>query len=164
MNEIHVIIRMTHDMRQPTRVNIDRVKVLCRGGVVLLNSHIEGYIKALGELAIYRIGEKALPKSSLSGKFRYHLSRELIDNIRNTNDPENIASRIDHFLNQHSFIWDLNADFVHPLPVDNFVDSWSTPYHRNIRSFFNRFGYDSFHRDLARNLKRDFQICTNMVD
>ena len=147
----------------PTPSNLVRIKALCRGGIVLLCSHLEGYVEALGALAISRVAENRTPKSSLSPSFKYYLSRDLIDNIVVT-VPETVASRIDDFLNRDGHIWDSSTRFSPPLPVDQFVGRFATPNHENIRGFFRRFGYQNFHSELAAQLQVRFSACTNMVN
>ena len=149
----------------PIPPNPARVNALCRGGIVLLCSHIEGYVEDLGTLAITRIAEKHIPKASLSPAFKYHLSRDLIDDINGTNEPEAVAARVHTFLSRDGHIWDNNAcNFAPSLPVDTFIGNFATPKHANIRKFFGRFGYQHFHGELAAQLRRDFLPCINMVD
>ena len=44
----------------------EKINAICRGGIVLLCGHVEGYIKELGELALTNIYEKEVCKSKIS--------------------------------------------------------------------------------------------------
>ncbi len=141
-----------------------RVRALCRSGVVLLCSHIEGYIEELATLAITRIGDRTLRKDAMSLRFRYHLSRDLIRDIARSEDPEKVGLKIVEFINRDMRLWDDRPNFSAPLASDVFIRSFGTPSHGNIRTFLGRFGIGDFERELARRLKRDFATCTNMID
>ena len=130
--------------------NLVRQNALCRGGVVLLCSHLEGYIEELGVHVITRLAQVQLPKSAMSSSFRYQLSKDLIGDIQERRDPDRITEKIDELLRRDVHIWDSTSNFVHPLPTREFVDNFSTPRHDNIRRFFRRFGYEGFHSDLQK--------------
>ena len=166
LDEVDSMRVMAQDIAKagPIPMNIMRVNALCRGGIVLLCSHIEGYVENLGALAITRLAENDVPKASLSVAFRYHLSRDLIDNIKSTSDPESIAQRVDTLLTRDGHIWDSGSNFTPPLPTETFLGNFATPRHENIRRFFGRFGYVSFSHELAVQLKQNFQACVTMVD
>lgn len=164
--EIDAIIAMAQNvegMQAPSN-SITRVNALCRGGIVLLSSHLEGYIEDLGTLAIERIGKGQVGKAALSDSFRYYLSRDLIIEITETTNPAVVASKITSFIQRDLNIWDSSTHFVHPLRPETFVGQFATPNHRNIRRFFRRFGYENLNKDLANLLKGDYQISITMVN
>ena len=140
------------------------INALVRGGVVLLCSHLEGYIEDLGTLAIDRMERHSLPKKSMSNGFKYHLSRDLIDDFSKLTDPSRIAEKIDELLARDGHIWDSSANFAAPLPSAAFVGNFATPRHDNIRRFFARFGFQDFQHSLAQELKANYPVCRNMVD
>ena len=107
---------------------------------------------------------KAIPKQSVSIAFKYHLSRDLIDDINRTTDPESIATKIDAFFVRDGHIWDSSPNFTSPLPIGTFVGNFATPKHDNIRRFFGRFGFETFQNSLAAQLKGNDLTCRNMVD
>ncbi len=131
---------------------------------MLLCSHVEGYVEDLGTVAINSLARRNLPKSSMSDAFKYHLSRDLIDDINRTTDPETIAHRVNAFLTRDNHIWDTAPNFTNQLPVEPFVRNFATPRHENIRRFFGRFGYQNFQNDLAAHLRSNYLVCRNMVD
>lgn len=166
MEEIDEIVSMARSIERMPVIprNMTRVNALCRGGIVLLCSHLEGYIEDLGTLAIDRIGKRQVPKNALSEGFRYHLSRDLVTGIFGTDNPNDRASRVLAFLKRDQHIWDSSHTFSHPLPVNSIIGRFSTPNHARIGHFFNRFGYTQFRVDLERTLKSQFHPCRNMVD
>ena len=143
---------------------ITRTNALCRGGLVLMCSHVEGYIEDLGSVAINHIEQKGIPKVSLATKFKYHLSQDLIRGINTSTDPSVIAERLQELLERDGHIWDSSDHFAPPLPVDTFVGNFATPNHRAIRRFFGRFGYQEFHTDLNKHLLQNSAPCINMVN
>ena len=94
--EINSIVSMAQNIerRGGTHRNITRVNALCRGGIVLLSSHLEGYIEDLGTLVVGRIGENAIAKSVLSESFRFYLSRDLINEITEASIGSNQHSKV----------------------------------------------------------------------
>ena len=164
--EIDTIVSMAQDVSQRPAVsrNIIRVNALCRGGIVLLCSHLEGYVEALGSLAVARIGDHNVPKVSMSPVFRYHLSRDLLDGITHAASPAVIASKVSDLINRDLHIWNTIPNFGPPLSPDALLGRFATPNHNNVRRFFSRFGYDGFNNDLAANLKSDYLTCVNTVN
>ena len=147
-----------------TSANMATVDALCRGGIVLMSSHLEGYVKGLAERGIEMIAKNNVPKATLESEFRYHLSRDLIEEIQQSIHPDSISSRIEAFLERDMLIWNSDAAFVSPLPHDAFISGIAAPNHDNIKKLFRRFGYSSFEGDLGKNLKGDLPACRNMVN
>ena len=166
LTEVETLLRRSQDVSQQraTPDNISFVNALCRSGVVLLSSHIEGYVKDVGEIAIERIALRKLPKSKLAGRFRYHLSHDLINEIKDTKDPSQIAIKIDALFERDSHIWGTDLRFSGVLPAGLFLANFATPTHEHIKKFFNRFGYEQYTGDLAKRLTVNYQPCHNMVD
>jgi len=95
LEEIEIIRRMAFRIEQapPLPRNVDRINALCRGGVVLLVSHIEGYIEELGELILDRVVLRNMLKSAFGTGFRFYLSRDLIKEIQQAKNPETIVEK-----------------------------------------------------------------------
>ena len=127
-------------------------------------SHLEGYIEELAGLAIARIEAKRLPKDRMPVRFRYHLSRDFMQEIKVTEEPDKIALKVLQLLARDDHIWDNSKLFRAPLSVETFVYGFGTPKHDNIRRVFRRFGFSAFHHELAKNLQRDFQVCVVAID
>jgi len=140
------------------------IRALCRGSIVLLSSHLEAYIKELGELALERLHIKAVPREILSSQFFYHLSKDTIVEIKDTTEPNKCADKIFYFLRNDNLLWDHVGPFPTALPTDRFNMGFSTPSFDKIKAYFNRFGYLNYSRDLASNTRSKFQTTITMVD
>ena len=137
---------------------------LCRAGVVLLSSHIEGYIEDLSEVILRSIYENNASKKDLGSRFPYYFSRDLIGEIGDTRDPDKISEKIYTLFERDKHIWCSREKFSKELPADRFASGFSTPRFDEISRFVARFGYSDYRRDLGRNLQGNFQPCIRMVD
>lgn len=140
------------------------VKPLCRAGVVLLSSHIEGYIEDLSEVILRKVWENDTLKNTLALKFRYYFSKDLIDEICNTTDPDTISEKVQLLFSRDHDLWGSDEIFNEELESDRFVSGFSTPRFDEIRKFIRRFGYEDYKRDMGRHLQARFQPCIKMVD
>jgi hypothetical protein len=75
-----------------------------------------------------------------------------------------MAAKIADLLNRDGHIWDSNSNFKPPLSAILFIGDFSNPTHKKIKSFFGRFGFATYHAELAKYLRADFLPCKNMVD
>ncbi len=164
--EVETILRRAQDAsrQRATPENISFVNALCRSGVILLSSHIEGYLKDLGEIAVERIVLQKLPKKRLGDAFRFYFSRDLINEIKNTSEPAQIASKLDTLFSRDGHIWDPHPNFTGSLSATIFLGDFANPNHKRIKKFFNRFGYEQYNDDLAQYLAASFNACSNMVN
>lgn len=160
---LHGLARETGGLNM-SPLQIDRSRALYRGAVVLLSSHIEGYIEDLCILMVERIHQRAMRKAVFGGAFLYHFSKDIIIQIKDTNDPVGIATKIQELLSRDADIWDSAVSFQQAPSTDRFIHGFSTPKVENIRKMFARFGYTSYIDDLKRFLAADGHACTNMVD
>lgn len=148
----------------PSSKNAEKVKVFYRAAVVLLSSHIEGYIEELGELCLDRILTKKLEKQCLADSFFYFFSKDIIDEIKNTSDPGAISRKVRIITDRDLDIWSNDKIFQKPLDAERFLQDFSNPKTDEIKRFFARFGYSEFSLELGRLLKSNYLICRNMVD
>lgn len=164
--EIDILLKLAEKEARgmPLTVSASRANALCRAGVVLLSSHIEGFVEELGEVALDHIAARNVSKAVLAPKLKYHLSRDLVDQIRKVTDPQAIVTGIDNLLSRDGHIWSAVPNYSGPLAVQVFVGDFVNPTHERIRKFFGRFGYDQFERDVAGRLTASYGPCKNMVD
>jgi hypothetical protein len=139
------------------------IRTLCRAAVVLLSSHLEGYVKDLGELALDRLVAKAVPRSKIAATFFYTLSSEFVKGIKDTEDHEKLADKIFEFLSSDSPLWSRQGPFPNPLDPARFSSSFQSPSVDKIAKFFRRFGYKTYTRDLGAHLKADYATVINCV-
>jgi len=139
------------------------INALCRGGIVLLSSHLEAYIRGLGELALERMHTEGVPRDSIPPRFYYHISKDIVDEIKDTSDPDKIAGKLFTFLETDQSYWAQTGPFPKALPVDRFNLGFSSPAFDKITAYFNRFGYSGYRNDMARVLRADYTSTVNMV-
>jgi hypothetical protein len=166
LGEVETLLRRAQEASRQaaTADNVSFVNALCRSGVVLLSSHIEGYVKDLGEIAVERIALRQLPKERLGSGFRYYFSRDLINEIRDTREPSQIASKLDTLFSRDGHIWSPDPNFTGSLSTTIFLGDFANPNHDRIKKFFGRFGYEQYNGDLARRLRAEYNACSNMVN
>lgn len=140
------------------------INALCRGAMVLLCSHVEAYIKELGEHALEKLIEKRVCRSKMTEQFFYHISKDIFDEIEQTVQPEKIAKKIFHFMDQDSTFWKKVDEFPSPIDSERFNKGFSNPHFKKIRAYFRRFGYGAYESDLKSRLTRDASSTINMIN
>lgn len=140
------------------------INALSRGSIVLLCGHLEAYVKELGELALDSMIVKNVARDQLSSRVYYHISQDLLRELRETADPEKIADKLFAFLERDLSYWSKDGPFPQPIPTDRFNKGFANPAFRKIKRYFNRFGYHSYQRDLATRLQADYSPTVNMID
>ena len=142
----------------------DEINALCRGAIVLLSSHLEGYVKELGEITLNAIHTRSVNRTAVVKRFFYHISKDLINEIKDTSDPERIAEKVFSFLASDLVFWERTGAFPIPLPTDRFNSGFSNPSYLKIVKYFNRFGYHAYRTDLTNILRANYTVTTNMVN
>jgi hypothetical protein len=140
------------------------INSLCRGSIVLLSSHLEAYIRELGELLLGRIYEAKVLRGGVSPVVFYHISKDLLDQIGDTSDAEKIAKKVLAFINRDGDFWSQTGSFPRSIPVERFNVGFANPSYSQIKKYFNRFGYSSYNNDLRVRMKADFDPIRNMVN
>lgn len=141
-----------------------KVNALCRGSIVLLCSHLEAYIKELGETLLSEMYRRRLPRDRLEKRFYYHISKDILGELKNITDPDRIACKLFEFLASDGPYWDSNGPLPAPIAADRFNRGFSNPGYRKIRKYFGRFGYNEFDSELRQSLDGDYQPIVNMVN
>lgn len=77
IGEIELLRRSAKSLSRtdPLR-NRRQIDALCRGAIVLLSSHVEAFVKELGEVALEAIFAKEVDRNRVSKQLFYHVSRE----------------------------------------------------------------------------------------
>lgn len=140
------------------------INALCRGAIVLLSGHLEAFIKELGEVALDALHEKRVQRTNIESRFFYHVSKDLLDELLDTRDPQKIADKLFSFLCSDLPYWSRSGQFLQPVPAERFNKGFSNPAFDKIRAYFNRFGYSDYRKDLANLLKSNNAPTTNMID
>ncbi len=140
------------------------VNACCRGAIVLLSSHLEAYVKELGEVSLSAIQVRSVSRSKLAPQFFYHVSKDLLRDVREAADPSIIADKVFVFLQNDAAFWDRTGPLPTAVAVDRFNKGFSNPGYGKIDSYLKRFGYSTFQRDLATNLRANYLVTVNMVN
>ena len=137
---------------------------MCRGAVVLLSSHLEAYVKELGELLLDRIYQRKVSRNRIPEQFYYHISKEKIEAIFELRDPQKIALKIFDFLGSELNHWSKDGNFPIRIPAEEFNKGFSNPAFDKIKKYFNRFGIDVFEAEFKRKQKENSQIIINSIN
>lgn len=166
LSEIEALNRLAkqHSIRLGSRSDASTVNALCRANIVLLSSHLEGYVEDLAEVILQRIFQRALSKQKLAPRFLYYFSKDLLDELYETRNPDRIAVKMNKLFQRDVDIWSGNDTFAEELPSDRFVSDFSNPSFEKIKRFIARFGYNNYSHDLGHLLSSKYQACVNMVD
>jgi hypothetical protein len=165
LDEVEILRRVAwvDERRDPVEMR-NQINALCRGAIVLLSAHLEAYIKELGEVALTGIYAKGIARTGLAPQFYYHISKDILDEVHETSEPDRIASKLFRFLQTDLPFWSQAGPFPQPLPSHRFNRDFSNPSFEKVRAYFNRFGYSEYKRDLARLLHAKYQATVNMVN
>ena len=165
LGEVELLRRDAEKKERDDPVNKrDEINALCRGSIVLLSSHVEAYVKEVGELALGYFYIKSVSRAGFSSRFFYHISKDLLDQIKDTSDHDKIAEKVFSFLESDYEFWSKTGSFVKQVPSDRFNQGFSNPAFKKVNSYFRRFGYDNFKNDFYRKLRADAAITENMLD
>lgn len=154
-------------LKKPTQRNLQYSNATCRGAVVLLCSHIEGYIEDLCEVVLDRIVSKQSRKNKFPNRFYFQFLKGVILEIKSTEDPDAIISKMIGLYDEHHIHLPLQSTagvFSDPLPLDAFVKGFSNPTFHKICKMLKNFGYEDYRADLQRTLRAEFLVHTNMID
>lgn len=128
------------------------IRALCRASVVLLSSHIEAYIKELGELVLDSAHQQGTPRGKISPQFFYYVSRERIEGIRSGSQPDSIAKNVQSFIDNDLLFWQGTGALHGPISSSTFNSGFSNPAFQKVKAYFGRFGYTEFRNDFMRVL------------
>lgn len=144
--------------------NAEKINAICRGGIVLLCGHVEGYIKELGELALTNIYEKEVCKSKISPLLAYYASKDHIDKIKDTSSADTIAETLAEMFATQFHLWGDSGPIAAPISEDLFNRGFASPSVKNISKYLGRFGYRHYKRDLERQIKAEVGVFTTSVN
>lgn len=163
--EVEILLKMARRLERVSAIeNADKVSALCRGAVVLLSSHLEGYTKEVGELTLSKVYEKNVCRSKISNLVSYHASRDIISEIKDTTDSGKLATKIVDLINRDISLWEQTGPHPSPISEERFNNSFSSPSFNKIASYINRFGYSEYKRDLGTKLGGSYQATRNLIN
>lgn len=163
--EVELLRRLAARKERRDPIGLRReINAMCRGAIVLLCAHVEAFIKELGEVVLDAVHTKAVSRARIAPRLYYHISKDILDEIQDTEDPGKIADKVFSFLKQDSAYWSQAGPFPQPIDAERFNKGFASPASRKIRSYFSRFGYSTYDNDLAATLKAQYKPTKNMVD
>lgn len=121
----------------------DEINALCRGAIVLLSSHIEAYVKELAESLLVSIHAKSIDRSVLNDRFYYYASKEWVNKLKDSLEPEAITTEVFGFLDGDADIWKKSGPLPRPIDSEKFCKGFSNPKFDKVKRFLGRFGYDA---------------------
>lgn len=140
------------------------IRALCRASIVLLSSHVEAYVKELGEHTLDNLHSRNLPRTKLSKVFFYYVSRQRIDAIRDSVQPLAIAESVEEFVAKDVLFWSGDRALPSPVASTDFSKGFANPKFEKVQKYLLRFGYSEFRRDFYRELGRDALQVHNGID
>lgn len=165
LGEIFVLISVASKKERSDAVMYRKeINAFCRGAVVLLSSHVEAYIKELGECALERFFDRRVDRSKMSDRIFFNISKDFVSEIKDAADHDRIAEKIFSFIAADLGYWSKSGSFSSQVPADKFNKGFSNPAFVKIKAYFSRFGYDDYRRDFYRRLGRDALPTENMLD
>ncbi|MDF2367861.1 MAE_28990/MAE_18760 family HEPN-like nuclease [Sneathiella sp.] len=167
LDEVEILRKKAEYLEKNAHIEIkfkNEINALCRGSVVLLLSHVEAYIKELGEHALEIFYKKKLNRDKFAPQFFYHISKDIVDEIKNTSDHKGLSIKLLNFVETDGEFWKQGVCLPKQIPVERFNKGFSNPSFKKIKAYLGRFGYSSYQGDLKSILKRDSEITINMID
>ena len=171
LKEVELTFKLAKDLEKqlPLGINKNEVDAICRGGVVLLSSHIEGYITDLNYLVLTSLSEPKNLAKGYPSSLIYHQAKDVIKSIKNTSDPNHIGQQLTSlYRRERSLFMCMNGESEN-VTADNFLNNeiamqgFSTPKPELIHKFFKRYGYKSLSGDIAKILKSSNLVHRNLV-
>lgn len=144
--------------------NREEVNALCRGAVVLMCSHVEAFVKELGETALESFVTRSVSRDKFPHRMFYHISKDMIDEIVDTRDPETIGEKLFGFIKADVDYWSRTGAFPKAVPVERFNKGFANPAFEKIKSYLGRFGYQNYRHDMNILLKAKALPTINMID
>lgn len=165
LDEIHVLRKSAAAKARLDPIKYRReINALCRGAIVLLSSHVEAYVKELGEVALEAMFDRKVDRKKISRRIFYHVSRELLENVSASDDPEKVVERTFFFIETDGDLWSKDGEFPRSLPSERFNRGFSNPKFEKIRSYFQRFGYSNYKNEIQAVLKARSAPVINLLD
>lgn len=163
--EVEALRRLASEKERSDAIHFrDQINTLIRSAIVLLTSHVEAYVRGLGELALDSLHTKSVPRDRLSSSFYYHISKDILKSIQDTRDTEKIAEKVFSLLERDGEYWLRKGAFPKPIEAEKFNRGFSNPSIAKTKRYFGRFGYDCYEGDLRAFLAGDYDLLTAAVD
>ena len=165
LDEVHILRKSAARKERENAIHHGKeIRALCRASVVLLSSHVEAFIKELGEIALEAFFDKKISRSTVSSAIFYHISKDLIADIAASSEPKKVAEKMFEFLDLDLVFWSKEGPFPDQIPSDRFNKGFASPAFSKVVKYFGRFGYGDFKSDFQKKLSSNSQLAINALD
>lgn len=139
-----------------SKIDREMEKTINRASIVMLSSHIEGYIEDVLEEFIDSIRLIGVISSNIPPILKVVLCRPGLILLEN-NDHNVLVKRIPQFIKKYEDLW-WSAERINPEAFPEFVkDDWEigNPWPTTIDSYLKRIGIEGFWDDTNRTINGD---------
>ena len=165
LGEVRIMLEMAQRFEKKDPLgNAKKINAICRGGIVLLCGHVEGYIRELGELALSNIYEKEVCKSKISNLLAYYASKNYVDRIKDTSNANTIAETLSEMFASNYHLWGDSGPIASPISEDLFNRGFASPSVKNISKYLGRFGYRHYKQDLRHKIEAEMGAFKTSID
>ncbi|GJM45035.1 MAG: hypothetical protein DHS20C21_18770 [Gemmatimonadota bacterium] len=165
LDEVETLRRLASESEKTDPIGASKeINALCRSAVVLLCAHLEAYVRELGDVTLDSIHAKAVPRNAVSTRFYYHLSKDLLSEVRDTADHSRIALKVFEFIERDLASWSRTGPFPDPLSSERFNQGFANPAFKKVKKYFNRFGFAEYQQEMGATLQAHYQTTVNMID
>jgi hypothetical protein len=156
LDEVHILRKSAANKERENAIKHGKeIRALCRASVVLLSSHVEAYIKELGETALGAFFSKRISRENLPSSIFYFISKDVVSEISTSSEPDKIGEKIFEFLELDLVFWSKEGPFPNQIPSERFNKGFSNPAFGKVSKYFGRFGYREYRHDFNRRLTSD---------
>ncbi|WP_041793870.1 MAE_28990/MAE_18760 family HEPN-like nuclease [Micavibrio aeruginosavorus] len=163
LDEISSIQKMAKAIEKPF-YSPPEINIYCRAGIVLLNSHIEGYFKDIITLVIDNIHEKKAKKDNLGKGFLYYMSLDLLQGYTDTNDPNKKYEILSSLFQRDGSIWNKDPTFQTRLEAERYTNKIQSIQCDKLYKWVNHLGCTSFKSQMKARLTSSYFPCENMIN
>jgi RiboL-PSP-HEPN len=165
LGEVHILRKSAAKKERENAIrHAKEIRALCRASVVLLSSHVEAFIKELGETALEAFFDKRISRSNVSAAIFYNISKDVIAELSASSESDKIAEKMFEFLDLDLGFWSKVGPFPNQIPSDRFNKGFASPAFKKVVTYFGRFGYRDFKRDFDKKLSSESPLTINALD
>ena len=163
--EVEILLKRARYLEKSKIVrDHDEARVLARSAVVLFCSHVEGYVKNLGGLAIDTLVAKEVCKSNLPAEIGYFLTRPDWESVRDSKEPKRIAKKLSQYTKAHAHFWCEDGPITCDYSVYDFNRRLQSAKYRRIKQYMAQFGYSDFEYNLKCRAKAEHSDFIRSLD
>lgn len=153
------------ESRKPlSQRNAAVINSAARASVVLLSSHIQGYVEELTDNILESIFIQKVPMNDFGNSFEFYLSQDITRVLRNSPNPDVFVRELKRMLRRDEDIWSDTPYFERAPNSEPFKGNFGNPTFKEIKRYLNRFGYQDYDANLRNYLGNNYLAATNMVD